>query len=226
MTSTEQILVFIAASFVGSSLFVFFLFIFLNKRITTYFKKIETQLLSSVEEQVKVSEETYRAIGKLRDEQDKAFTYFDENQREFIKSLERNTYLEGHTNRAFGSLFYSPYHTDGLYLEIYNYIYILETKHDIFLSEPAKQMLILPLLEYNINIGSNVDNSVGLNSNPNSRDWRESLEMIIENVKDEPAEFDRNRIKQRRNVRSSISVIKAFSDKFCNIPPFCGEKRK
>lgn len=113
------------------------------------------------------------------------------------------------------------------YDEVYDFLAELEFKERIRLSEEAKQLLILPLIEVRKIIVAKRSSEVyplaeeyvnALES------WRESVTKIVRNVKNEPAMIDKNRRRFTEIERSSISVIKAFADKFCDIPPFCKEK--
>jgi hypothetical protein len=67
-----------------------------------------------------------------------------------------------------------------------------------------------------------------------------SLNDLLEEMAEKPATVDkdleerkrRNRVgsnreerrRDERRSRSSVSAIKAFSQRFCNIPPFCGQR--
>lgn len=112
------------------------------------------------------------------------------------------------------------------YDEIYGFLSELEVKNDIKLSEEAKQLLILPLIEFQrINNRNRDSNRYGRQEFRYDLDnWRDSIVKIVENIKYEPARFDRHEYGSSSEDRTSISVIKAFANKFCNIPPFCGEK--
>lgn len=112
------------------------------------------------------------------------------------------------------------------YDEVYDFLSELEVRNNIRLSEEAKQLLILPLIEFQRVNNRNRD-LYPYNRQEFRYDlegWRNSIVKIVENVKYEPALFDRYEDNFRNNERTSISVIKAFANKFCNIPPFCGEK--
>jgi hypothetical protein len=109
--------------------------------------------------------------------------------------------------------------------EVYNFIAQLESRLKIQLTEEARQMLILPLIEI-----QRIDNRIPPDSR-NYRDtirnlesWRESVTKLLENMKDAPARADvtQNQLRQT-SERTSLSVVKAYANKFCNIPPFCGE---
>lgn len=112
------------------------------------------------------------------------------------------------------------------YDEVYDFLSELEVRNDIRLSEEAKQLLILPLIEFQ-RINHRNRDSYRYNRQEFRYDldsWRDSIVKIVENVKYEPARFDRYENDLRNDERTSMSVIKAFANKFCNIPPFCGEK--
>lgn len=112
------------------------------------------------------------------------------------------------------------------YDEVNNFLSELELRNDIRLSKEAKQLLILPLIEFQRINNRNRD------SNRNDRqefrhdldNWRDSIVKIVENIRGEPARFDIYQNNLRSKERTSMSVIKSFANKFCNIPPFCGEK--
>jgi hypothetical protein len=113
------------------------------------------------------------------------------------------------------------------YDDVYNFISELEVRDRIRLSEEAKQLLILPLVEYQ-NIMNRPDSDFinrEINTEREFRNWRESISEIFRQMRDEPARIDRlTRSEFRESDRTSLSVIKAFANRFCNIPPFCGER--
>jgi hypothetical protein len=110
--------------------------------------------------------------------------------------------------------------------EIYNFINSLEIRNEIRLSTEAKQLLILPILEYQRIANASNDPYIerGINMDLELSNWRDSITKIIESMREEPARIDSIVQGRRLYERTSMSVIKAFSKKFCNIPPFCGEK--
>lgn len=101
---------------------------------------------------------------------------------------------------------------DDFYDDAYRFITIMEEKLEIRLSKEAKQMLILPLQE--------VRRIERRRNNYDFDSWTNSIENLMIGMKREPAKIDGGYHKRR----SSLSVIKAFASKFCNIPPFCGER--
>lgn len=112
------------------------------------------------------------------------------------------------------------------YDEVYNFLSELEVRNEIRLSEEAKQLLILPLIEFQ-RINNRNRDSYRYNRQEFRYDldnWRDSIVKIVENIRYEPARFDKYENNLQNDERTSISVIKAFANKFCNIPPFCGEK--
>lgn len=108
------------------------------------------------------------------------------------------------------------------YDDAYRFVIKMEDEIGVKLSYEAKQILILPLLEV-FRMNENRRGAIGYSEDFMS-DWRNSVEKLIVNVKDEPAKIDRFENDSGIRKRSSISVIKAFANKFCNIPPFCGER--
>jgi hypothetical protein len=53
-----------------------------------------------------------------------------------------------------------------------------------------------------------------------------SLRVIFKALAENPDERDQNRETRDRKgwFRSSLSVIRAFAEEFCDIPPFCDRK--
>lgn len=111
-----------------------------------------------------------------------------------------------------------------MYDDIYYVITRLEMKNNIVLTDEAKQLLILPIIEAQIINERNRFISIGEGQWFKTRfeSWRESVEVLMDYIKNNPARIDIEN--ERLDERTSISVIKAFAEKFCNIPPFCGEK--
>src|ERR1043165_4372349 len=105
----------------------------------------------------------------------------------------------------------------GNYEEIDSFIRYIERERNIRLTHAAKELLVLPIIE-----ALNQDDL-----DPKIRDrylvenWQKSISIIIDNMVKSPAYFDRRN--SEFNRFSSQSVIKAFAERFCNIPPFCGE---
>jgi hypothetical protein len=109
--------------------------------------------------------------------------------------------------------------------EVISYINYLEIKHDINLSREARAMLSLPILEVQNNLNNdsiNVKMYEKKEFEEEIASWQNSLEKIFSEMETAPAYIDKKNVD--KNKRSSISVIKAYAKKFCNIPPFCGEK--
>jgi hypothetical protein len=117
------------------------------------------------------------------------------------------------------------YYMNDFYDEAYSLITKTEIELRIKLSNEAKQLLILPLIEV-LKIEDGRKDSFRYRNYKyyEFENWRKSIVLLMESIKYEPARIDRTEENYELSKRSSISVIKAFSKKFCNIPPFCGEK--
>lgn len=118
----------------------------------------------------------------------------------------------------------SNYYMAAFYDEIYDFLSELEYRNEIRLSDEAKQLLILPLIEYQKITRRGHDLSPQRNFGKELDNWRKSVSKIIETIAFEPASIDRANKGSIQNERTSLSVIKAYANRFCNIPPFCGEK--
>ena len=122
--------------------------------------------------------------------------------------------------------------TSDFYDDIYSFILENEYKHRITLSDEARQLLILPLIEYRklsklrINFTRDKYQYLEIDYGKELSQWRYSLGDIIETIAKSPAriEGDDDRHTPIPQERTSMSVIKAYSRRFCNIPPFCGER--
>jgi len=108
--------------------------------------------------------------------------------------------------------------------EAYEYIRIVIDENarelNLKLSRAAKSMLALPLLEFYRDMEKRKSNGAYF-SDEMFTGWETSIRKLLLEMHDDPAGFDRFR--ENESDRSSLSVIKAFAKKFCNIPPFCGE---
>jgi hypothetical protein len=82
-----------------------------------------------------------------------------------------------------------------------------EEKTNIQLTAGAKQILFIPVIEH-LNIGELIDENQIFRT----------LGEIFSSMETDP---DIRDIKLEDEIRSGFSVIKAFWDKFCKIPPFC-----
>ena len=96
----------------------------------------------------------------------------------------------------------------------------------------AYLMLLIPLYEYKQIAGSLPTES------PSSREsgrrarplYVESYSKLVKQADEDPAAFDQDlTYKTKRGtpkkVVTSLSIIKSFWKKFCDIPPFCGETK-
>jgi hypothetical protein len=81
-----------------------------------------------------------------------------------------------------------------------------EQENQVTLSPGAVDVLFIPLVEL-LEAGEAVD--IGQVTT--------TFTVLIGTMKNEPSNKD------RKQARSSLSVIKAFWKNWCNIPPFCGE---
>jgi hypothetical protein len=90
-------------------------------------------------------------------------------------------------------------------------IHIISYKNGVNLSPAAKELLLIPILEqYQIN---------GMLS---EFEVEESLYTLIKTVKTNPSVNE----SENSTKRTTISIIKAYYNKFCSIPPFCSKKDK
>jgi len=90
-----------------------------------------------------------------------------------------------------------------------------EVEEDIELTDAARAMLAIPLAELE---------DLGLRLEP--REFNKSLGLIFSTLREsEPAPFERQGEPYRSKRRyTSIAVIRAFAERFCNIPPFCSRR--
>ena len=87
-----------------------------------------------------------------------------------------------------------------------------EVEFGIRLTPGARQMLLIPLTE--------------LGPKLIEIEWeqvRSSLSALLSSMKEDPAPSEEELFRERR---SSLSVIRAFWRKYCNIPPFCQKTDK
>jgi hypothetical protein len=152
----------------------------------------------------------------------------------FIRNRDRSIHKERLNVRHFlnPETTYDPfdYYKEGsttfFYDEAYEFILFLETRHGILLTDNARRMLILPLLDMQkIIIQASKYNFGKRDLEYEFQSWRQSIEKLLDTITFDPARIDTsNFIESPQNERSSISVIKAYAERFCNIPPFCGER--
>ncbi|MBS0030735.1 hypothetical protein ACTJJ0_26870 [Chitinophaga sp. 22321] len=83
-----------------------------------------------------------------------------------------------------------------------------ENRSEIRLTNTAKSMIILPLLE------------LSEFEELNAQDWRSSVREILNEAREDPAYLD----KRSRGRTTSFSILRGIFKKWCNIPPFCREK--
>lgn len=105
-------------------------------------------------------------------------------------------------------------------LQAREHIARLSEEYRVVLSDGAAEMLLLPLREYfEVGMGQELE------------DWRMSVAQIFETItKEEPTRLDllftqfltTRPVGTSWPVRTTTSIIRAFSKHFCNIPPFCG----
>lgn len=80
-----------------------------------------------------------------------------------------------------------------------------EARTNTVLTSGARQMLLIPIIEQYERGGTF-----------SAEDVEQSLGQLFAVMMEDPAPVDSN-----SSSRSSLSVIKAFWKRFCNIPPFC-----
>jgi hypothetical protein len=88
----------------------------------------------------------------------------------------------------------------------------------IQITPAARLMLVLPLYELGARPWLR---------GPNLESFGDSIRQLLETMAESPAAADMVPETIRRAPlpeRSALSVIKAYWSRFCNIPPFCGEK--
>jgi hypothetical protein len=85
-------------------------------------------------------------------------------------------------------------------------IFRWEGQTNTMLTNGARQMLLIPIVEEYERSGGVPFEVVN-----------ESLRQIFAAMREDPSPVD----SRNTNVRSSLSVIRAFWGRFCNIPPFC-----
>jgi hypothetical protein len=118
--------------------------------------------------------------------------------------------------------------TSPIYHQADEFISELEIANGISLSMEARQLLILPLVEYQRILTEREKEFVNDTSKlrMDFENWKKSITMLIDTMIHQPAQVDRIQLDNEGTVvnMSSMSVIRAFWIRFCNIPPFCGEK--
>jgi len=90
-------------------------------------------------------------------------------------------------------------------------IYDNEKEMGINLSEPAKNLIIIPILEQ-FQITKEID----------YEETKKSVTRLMQTIKQEPIET----VITNNKKHTSQSVIKSFWKNFCNIPPFCTKRIK
>jgi hypothetical protein len=109
---------------------------------------------------------------------------------------------------------YSPlweaYHHPGAPpgFQLFEMITAAERDAGVQLTWGARQMFIIPIV-----------GALELRADVDWRDVESSIRDIVRTVAEEPAPEERDRA-----TRSSLSVIRAFFRRFCNIPPFCSRR--
>jgi hypothetical protein len=118
------------------------------------------------------------------------------------------------------------------YSQLEKFLNDVTHKHEVSLTPGALLVLIVPIIEAshaqylreNRNIcSSNLDTNMNMLQN--------TVDRVIEEAKNLPAGSDKfpeelmayDGNGMRWSIRSSLSLIKAFASRYCNIPPFCGE---
>jgi hypothetical protein len=84
----------------------------------------------------------------------------------------------------------------------------------IQISPAARLMVALPLYEV-----SRLDSAIY-----NHQETRSSITKLLNTMAEDPAYIDASLGPRINPFRSTLSVIKAYWSRFCNIPPFCGER--
>ena len=118
-------------------------------------------------------------------------------------------------------------------LELQGFLLQVSRDKGIRLTPAAALMLLLPLYEVNLRSAPRrtwIRRT--LQRRPlllDKAEIRQSLTMLVQEVAKSPATADLvfepvGPSQPSVQARSTLSVIKAFWKRFCNIPPFCGEK--
>ena len=94
--------------------------------------------------------------------------------------------------------------------KVWDRIETLEKTHDVHLTDVAKVLLILPVVERA---------TVGLQDDVAQIDA--ALDTLFQTMKNEGADAVGLQATARGD-RGSLAVIEAWAKNFCNIPPFCG----
>ncbi|HLG36803.1 MAG TPA: hypothetical protein VI338_01600 [Nitrososphaera sp.] len=107
------------------------------------------------------------------------------------------------------------------------------SEQGVAISPAAQLMLIVPLLEADAMHSYWEERGVWNTPVDVDRDTvQESLRQLVLEAKKNPARIDqfpdelvlRDHAGNKWPARSTFSIIKSFVSRFCNIPPFCGEK--
>jgi hypothetical protein len=91
--------------------------------------------------------------------------------------------------------------------EVDRLIALMEDRSGVRLTRGARDMIVIPIEEA-FELRGEI-----------SGELEQSLLVIFETLVSNPDARDRE-----RRVRSSLSVIRAYAERFCNIPPFCDRK--
>ena len=83
-------------------------------------------------------------------------------------------------------------------------------QENIELTSYARMMLLIPLAE-----------EVSSVSNFDADQTKNSLEVLVKEISHESSGIDVENYLGKRNSRS---IIRAFWNKYCNMPPFCGRR--
>jgi hypothetical protein len=84
-----------------------------------------------------------------------------------------------------------------------------EKEHQLSLTPGAVELLFVPLIEI-LDSGDKLD-FVQVTS---------TFKIVIQTMKEHPSK------REKSEERSSLSVVKAFWNAWCNIPPFCDETKE
>lgn len=101
-----------------------------------------------------------------------------------------------------------------------DFIRDFEREHDIRLTPAARQMVLLPIMEYfgNSTVRRFFRKERRLHPREEDLMLRDSVAKILVELEESPSQADRS---ADRRQRSTTSVVRAFWRRFCRIPPFC-----
>jgi hypothetical protein len=100
--------------------------------------------------------------------------------------------------------------------QLIRHITSLEKEYGIRLTDSAVEMLLIPLEEQYF---SDLHLEFGYDKNQENVIMN-SVELLFKEMKENPSDNEKY-FMINNDERSSLSVIKAYHLKFCNIPPFC-----